>query len=477
MKKIKSLFFLTLFTTLVIGCQDDNSGFPSSNVPDLVVASTEIYGTPNQNINIEAEITDDLGLKTVRIQIPELSLDKIISFKTEPLVTDYDLNYSFKIPAEAKTSETFKVFLTVTDVSGNAKDKEIDLRLDGDLKGPTINIITPSEGAQIVVTTKKELAINLMINDDSKIDYFEVKCDALGIYDKIESINTAQRTYNKTFTLPSILPSKASYTITITAVDKFLVPNTSTLNVTILVTNEYETLYLCDLPKGSDLTSDLLGLPMYFHSKNGQDFEFKYYADKNNKELYILGQPNSFLPASFGQSTVDNGKVVSDENAQPIVLPTKGYYKIKINPGSLTYTATPYTPTSKIWDVSRGNWLSGTEWNKDPYQSYFVGIAGEGFDVEKNFETWNAWNNTPSLRMTNVGANAYQLVGEMTVKTAGNIKITFTGQWWKPEWRLIKNGIATMTPGGNDNEPYPATPGVYKVVLDTELERAYITRK
>lgn len=477
MKKINFLFFLAFFTTLLIGCQDDNSGFPSSDDPSLVVATPEIYGAPNQNIEIIAFLADDLGLKTVRIQIPELSLDKVIDFKTDPLVTTYDLNYYFKIPAQAKASETFKISLTVTDVSGNSIDKEMVLRLDGDLKGPAINIITPSEGAQIVVTTKKELMINFIINDDSKIDYFEVKCDALGIYDKVESVNTSQRTYNKTFDLPSILPSKASYVVTITAVDKFLIPKTSTLNINILVTNEYETLYLCDLPKGSDLTSDLLGSPMYFHAKTGQDFEFKYYADRNNKEIYILGQQNSFLPASFGQSTVDNDKVVNDENAQPIVLPTKGYYKIKINPGTLAYTATPYTPTSKIWNVSNGNWLSGPEWTRDPYQSYFVGIAGEGFDVEKNFEPWNAWNNNPSLKLANNSGNMYQLVGEMTVNKAGNIKITFTGQWWKPEWRLIKNAIATMTPGGNDNEPYPATPGVYKVVLDTELERAFITKK
>jgi hypothetical protein len=57
------------------------------------------------------------------------------------------------------------------------------------------------------------------------------------------------------------------------------------------------------------------------------------------------------------------------------------------------------------------------------------------------------------------------------------MEATFTGQWWDPSWRLIKNGIATMSPGDNGNAKYPAAPGVYKVVLDTELERVFITKK
>ncbi|MEZ0131820.1 hypothetical protein AB9T88_19355, partial [Flavobacterium sp. LBUM151] len=77
--------------------------------------------------------------------------------------------------------------------------------------------------------------------------------------------------------------------LTITAKDKFAIPNTGSLNINIVATNEYPALYLCDQPKGTNLTTDAVGVPMYFHEKNGQDFEFKYYADKDNKEVYFLG--------------------------------------------------------------------------------------------------------------------------------------------------------------------------------------------
>ncbi|MNF84466.1 hypothetical protein D3C84_668280 [compost metagenome] len=77
--------------------------------------------------------------------------------------------------------------------------------------------------------------------------------------------------------------------------------------------------------------------------------------------------------------------------------------------------------------------------------------------------------------MANNPNNPYQLLGEYTL--TGQMEATFTGQWWSPSWRLIKNGIATMSPGENGNAKYPAAPGVYKVVLDTELERVFITKK
>jgi hypothetical protein len=34
-----------------------------------------------------------------------------------------------------------------------------------------------------------------------------------------------------------------------------------------------------------------------------------------------------------------------------------------------------------------------------------------------------------------------------------------------------------MSPGENGNGAYTAAPGVYKVIVDTELERAFITKK
>lgn len=465
MKKNVFLFFLASFALLFTGCQNNEADFPSSDDPTIVVATKEIYGAPTRKFEIKAALADDLGLKSVEIQIPELSLDKVITFATDPLLETYDLSYFFEVPADRGTSEAFKIKLKITDVSGNSIDEEINLRLDGEFAAPAISMITPKEGAVILLSTSNLMPVNFVVNDDSGIDYVQVQCAALGIDDKVQLSGSPQTyTFNKTYTLPV---TAANYVLTITAKDKFAIPNTGTLNINVVATNEYPALYLCDQPKGTNLTTDAVGVPMYFHEKSGQDFEFKYYADKDNKEIYFLGQESDFAPHCFGLDA--SGNVIDDVASAPIVLPTKGYYVIKVNPNTLKYTATKYTPSSKVWaDIANGLWHD-VEAQRKP----FVSVCGGGIQGA-TWDTWDAWMQK-GLHLANNSNNPYQLVGEYTL--TGTMEATFTGQWWSPSWRLIKNGIATMSPGENGNAKYPAAPGVYKVILDTELERAFITKK
>lgn len=466
MKKNVFLFFLALFAILITGCQNNEADFPSSENPTVVVATTEIYGAPTRKFEIKAALADDLGLKSVRIQIPELSLDKMITFATDPLLESYDLSYFFEVPADRGTSEAFKIKLTITDVSGNAVDKEIDLRLDGEFAAPAISMLTPKDGAVVLLSTSNILPVNFVVNDDSGIDYIQIQCAALGIDETVQLQNAPQSyTFSKEYTLPV---TAANYVLTITAKDKFAIPNTGSLNINIVATNEYPAIYLCDQPKGTNLVTDAVGVPMYFHGKNGQDFEFKYYADKDNKEIYFLGQESDFAPHCFGLD--GSGNIVDDVASAPIILPTKGYYNIKINPNTMAYTATKYTPSSKVWaDVANGSWNDDEALRKP-----FVSICGEGVK-DANWDTWNGWV-TKSLHLANNPENPYQLLGEITL-TGSTMKITYTGQWWNPQWRLINNGIATMSPGENGNGAYTPAPGVYKVILDTELERTFITKK
>ncbi|MDA6070108.1 hypothetical protein NJT12_10820 [Flavobacterium sp. AC] len=464
MKKNVFLFFLAVFAVLT-GCQNNESGFPSSDNPTVVVSTKEIYGAPSRKFEIKAALADDLGLQSVRIQIPELALDKVIAFATDPLLTKYDLSYFFEVPANKGTSEAFKIKLTITDVSGNAIDEEINLRLDGEFAAPSITMITPKEGAVILLSTSNKMPVNFVVNDDSGIDYIQIQCAALGIDEKVQLTDAPQSySFSKIYTLPV---TADNYVLTITAKDKFAIPNTGTLNVNVVATNEYPAIYLCDQPKGTNLTTDAVGVPMYFHDKNGQDFEFKYYTDKDNKEIYFLGQESDFAPHCFGLNPL--GELVDDVASTPIILPTKGYYVIKVNPNTLKYTATKYTPSSKVWaDVANGLWH-----DEEAKRKPFVSVCGAGIQGA-DWDTWTAWAQT-GLHLANNPNNPYQLVGEYTL--TGTMEATFTGQWWSPSWRLIKNGIATMSPGENGNGKYPAAPGVYKVVLDTELERVFITKK
>ena len=93
---MKSLFRLSALLMLFCftGCSDDEGvSYSASDAPEIKVLRDELYSNPNRKFVIKADLKDDLGLKSLKIMIPELYLDKEIVFQTETLVTEYKLAY------------------------------------------------------------------------------------------------------------------------------------------------------------------------------------------------------------------------------------------------------------------------------------------------------------------------------------------------------------------------------------------------
>ena len=144
------LLFVSIMLLLLVGCKDDNeSSYPDSAAPEIVVKRNELYSLPNRKFVIKADLKDDLGLKCLQISIPEFYLDKEITFPTNELVTEYELAYEFLAPADTKGTDTFKVNLLLTDVSGNSVTKELTLHLDGDFNAPSLSNVKPTDGSVI----------------------------------------------------------------------------------------------------------------------------------------------------------------------------------------------------------------------------------------------------------------------------------------------------------------------------------------
>lgn len=448
MKKIKLLLMFVMFSAF-LGCVNDELSFPASDNPDIVLVSNEIYGGPNKRFEIKASLNDDLGLKQVNIKIPELQLDKVISFSTDPLTKDYSLNYKFLIPEDKLASDTFEIELILTDVSGNSSTKKINLRLDGDFDAPKLTKVKPINSSVIFKATDTKLLVSFNAEDITGIDNLTVSCVALGINDVVTVGGLKMYQYLKSFSIPSDLKT---YDILITAKDNFLTPNETTTRVSVTVAEGLTEMYLVDLPVSSNLNSDAFGVPMRFHSKSGNVFTFKYYADSNNKKIYLLGQEASFEPNCFGLSDV--GSIENSIASNPINLPTKGYYIITVNPVDLTYTVTPYTPTKAPINLT----------------SQPIYVQGDGF------EGGGGWTGQPNtLPLMADSSNPYRLYRELKL-TGGNIAMTPAGAGWSPFWRLDTFGVVPFN--GGANAVYAGVPaGTYIFTLDTELERSTLKLK
>ena len=92
-----------------MGCSDDEGiSYPTSDAPEIKVLRDELYSNPNRKFVIKADLKDDLGLKSLKIVIPEFYLDKEIVFPTDTLVTEYELAYEFLAPKDTKNEDVYK---------------------------------------------------------------------------------------------------------------------------------------------------------------------------------------------------------------------------------------------------------------------------------------------------------------------------------------------------------------------------------
>lgn len=439
--------FVSIMFLLLTGCKDDNEpSYPDSAAPEIVVKRNELYSIPNRKFVIKADLKDDLGLKSLKISIPEFYLDKVIDFPTHEPLTEYALAYEFLAPADTKTTDTYKVNLMLTDVSGHSVSKELILHLDGDFIAPAISNIKPADGSVIFQAEEMKLDISFRVTDATGIDSVIVAVEDLKINEKIKVGGLKEYTFSKSFDIPSELKS---YQMVVTTRDNFVEPNKQIRNINFSVADGLTEMYLADVPVGTDLTADIFGVPMYYHKKQDGVFTFRYYADRDNKEIYFLGQESSFEPHCFGSPA--EGQLENSTAANPIVLPHKGYYEITVNASAMSYTATPYTPTSPVYDPAR------------------ITICGNGMELGG----WDP-NNTDLLLTANPN-NPYQLERTLTL-TGGEVAITITSPGWaNPFWRLDEKGIIVLNGGGNAN--YKGAEATYKFVMDTELERATLVKE
>ena len=199
----------------------------------------------------------------------------------------------------------------MTYVSGNSVTKELTLHLDGDFNAPSLSNVKPTDGSVIFQSEDMQLDISFNVTDVTGIDSVIVTVDDLKINEKIKVGGQKEYTFEKTFAIPSDLKS---YEIIITTVDNFIEPNKKSQSIKFSVADGLTEMYLADVPVSTDLTEDIFGVPMYYHKKKDGIFTFKYYADRDNKEIYFLGQETSFEPHCFGSPEEGNWKTAPQPN-------------------------------------------------------------------------------------------------------------------------------------------------------------------
>jgi hypothetical protein len=477
----------TLALCSLTGCGDDDDRYADvdGQAPALSLIAEHVQTEIGREFLIGGTVDDKDGLRSIHLLSAELNLDKtidLIDLYTE-LVYTYELNYKFKTP-DNQTGESFDVLITATDVGGRTAQGTVLVTMDGDFTPP---LFTAAPDATVTVLIKPTTKLNLSFTavDDKALDYVDISIPEIDYSKRVAAQGTTV-TFREAVVLPS---ASGTYSLTITAVDKFAHTTAKTSVITVSEMPDFEKMYLADVATADELNSDVFGVPMRIERTEPYRYKANYYCRTAGAAIYFLPQKSDFTPICFGLDPDDNTKLTDDPDlAKPIVLTQANvYYEITFDVKESTYQISTYSIAEAIdpiphafGSISLDTWGDGGSW----LQEFYFGMMTSG--------------PREVTRFTQDAVNPHLFYLEHISLTAGEemnfiIHNWHHDGWWNYcTWRVdnakepevfnyygnFKNPAWTK-PNGDDNWTKPAVTqtGMYTLYFDAHLGRGKLIRE
>lgn len=458
-----------LFSIGSWGCDDDDKTWDADSDPELSLSTEKIHSEQGRTINIKGTIKDDLGIKSINININEWFLDKDIQiFSADSLVKNYNLDYSFLIPKDAEDKESI-IKVTVYNIGDRSTSQDIKVYMDGDFKKPGMDIKKPVDGLTLAPEEEIPLDISVNLSDERQLGYFIIEESNLEFKDSISFMGRGLRTasYTKTIILPATVGEyKFSFMLADSA------GNTITKEHNVKASYDFDKLYLADVSNDAELVSDLFGVPMLINKVKPYNFEGKYYAETPGTKIRFIPQTSSFNPHCYGIDPNNANKLINNPHeAIPIVLDEVGYYLITVDLENLTYNVESYVPTNEYFMPKMD------QPNDDSYieSTYFgkLGLVGKGFP-EYPDQDWTTWASIPFDRDPENNYRFYK-----TIDLEGEVEFIFQPEhpwgWWpEPFWRFDRSTDPerNVANGGENFKANVLDRTTYKIIFDSHLNRS-----
>lgn len=125
------LFIITVLITILFAACNEEEGVEYTNNPTEVNLSTDVINAiPGQQITIEAQLTDDFGIKYVDLLSGGLSLNKRIGISSEDeIISSIQFSYTHKIPDDV-TGNEYEIAIKVKNLTGQITDTIIKVLLN-----------------------------------------------------------------------------------------------------------------------------------------------------------------------------------------------------------------------------------------------------------------------------------------------------------------------------------------------------------
>lgn len=461
-------------TVLSVGCSDDDNDYPDvdGQNPTISLTTEHIQSEIGRTFTLAGKVADKDGIRSIRMENAEINLDKtidLLAIYQEP-VYEYDLSYKFTTP-KTQTGDSFTIKVTVTDLGGRSVESNVLVTMDGDFDAPTFKMAPASE-VSIFLTTNPQYTLSFTVEDNKALDSVIVSAPALQ-YEKKLKVEGKSYDFLDTFSLPE---KDGSYDVTIRTVDKFALSASASTKISVASYFDFEKLFLVDVDKEEELTTDLFGIPMLIEHTGEFTYTAHYYNEEANNGVRFVSQKNGFSPICYGIDPDDNTKLTPiPDKAQPIILPeAKQYYEINFNVQTKEFSFKTYKPTAEALKLGTDidfNDGSGT-------QTLQIGLVGAGFPGYASWQTGNC----PVL--TQDADNPYLLYATLDLEAGSEVEFTISAthiwNWWpEPYWRFEKgekdsgeNEYNTKNGGNNMNKVTVKKGGKYMFKFDTCLLRS-----
>jgi hypothetical protein len=226
---------LLLATVLVISCKKDKEVVPDApNPPGVTLSNEIIISTLGADFFMEADLTDDVGLKSFTVRYDDWYLYNTISLADVNNPKSYRVRYKFKMPDTA-ANKIHSITLTATNAGNKETSKQYKVSLNTDF--PKMYLTETIDPAKL---TSDLMGVPMLINKlgsynyeaayyssaaNSKVWFIPGKTAVKPIMYGIDPANNTKLTGDFKSAQPIVLPAVGYYKI-----------NINTLNLSYTVT-------------------------------------------------------------------------------------------------------------------------------------------------------------------------------------------------------------------------------------------------
>ena len=151
--------------SLIVSCKKDNTPVVSTNLPKISLNNDVIITTLGNEFFMEADLSDDAGLKSFTLRYDDWYLYNTVSLNDLGNPKTYHVKYKFRMPDTA-ANKIHSITLTATNTGNATQSSQFKILLDADF--PKMYLIESTDPAKL---TSDLFGVPMLINKTSSYNY------------------------------------------------------------------------------------------------------------------------------------------------------------------------------------------------------------------------------------------------------------------------------------------------------------------